>query len=122
MNACSVVAIKLTLMSLLTSCAASGDAASRAPMTVKMTPNHPSEPTRIRFDVTNASYPTQNSALSAYEQNRLGMHQLAKERLLASGWCPYGFMGPEFVLGKKMTTTWFFFVDCLPAPPARPQE
>ncbi|AMS31807.1 hypothetical protein AEM42_04240 [Betaproteobacteria bacterium UKL13-2] len=112
-----VLMIKLLLPMLLTSCAAASDPAPRAPLTVKITPNHPTEPTRIRFDVNSTPYVSaQDPRLPIHERIRLGMRQLAQERLPATGYCPHGFKGPDIVLGRKMTANWFFFVDCLPAP------
>jgi hypothetical protein len=117
MKAIASLTIGLVLMPLLGSCAAASDSSLNAPMTVKMTPNHPTEPTRIRFDVTNSSHADQqDQRLPVHEQIRLGMRQLASERLPEKGYCQHGFKGPDLVLGKKMSANWFFFVDCLPAP------
>jgi hypothetical protein len=117
MNIFASLAMGLTLMPLLNSCAAAGDASPSAPMTVKMTPNHPTEPTRIRFDVNSTPYVSnQAQHLPMHEKIRLGMRQLARERLPEKGYCPHGFKGPDLVLGMKASNDSFFFVDCLPAP------
>jgi hypothetical protein len=122
MKAIASLTIGLVLMPLLGSCAASSDSSLNAPMTVKMTPNHPTEPTRIRFDVNSTPYVSaQAQYLSMQEKIRLGMRQLASERLPEKGYCPHGFKGPDLVLGMKASNDSFFFVDCLPAP-AKPVD
>jgi hypothetical protein len=117
MRALITLVMILLFPTSMASCAVTGDGSSRVPMTVKMTPNHATEPTRIRFDVNSTPYvAVQDERLPMHEKIKLGMRQLATERLAAKGYCPHGFRGPELVLCKKALPDCFFFVDCLAAP------
>ena len=107
----------LTLVAILTSCAAASDQIGvERKLTVKVSPDDPANPSRIRFDVDGTPYASlQDQRLTMNERIRLGMRRLAAEQLNARGLCPQGFKGPELVLGRKMGGEYFFFVECLPS-------
>ena len=83
---------------------------------VKITPEDPANPKRIRFDLYRTPYAdVQDQRLPVHEQIRLGMRRFAIEQLAERGYCPHGFKGPDRVLVPERDIFHrFFFVDCLP--------
>lgn len=109
-------AFSLILLTSLASCAVANDhIEAKQKLIVKISPDDPSNPKRIRFDVDSTPYASQQDPrLTMNERIRLGMRRLAAEQLAERGYCPHGFNGPDLVLGRKMAGASFFFVDCLP--------
>jgi hypothetical protein len=83
----------------------------------RITPDNTERPERIRFDLDWTPYAhAQDATLSSNERIRLGMRRYAQEQLELHGYCPYGFHGPDLVLGRRLSEQYYFFVVCLPAP------
>src|SRR5688500_2274821 len=97
MDAAKIVGPPLAALLLAVGCA-STDAATGAERTdIRVTPDHPVNPTHVRFEVPTALLLGQPGPdrIPSTLKARIVSRELAARELAAHDYCPHGFRGPE---------------------------